>query len=402
MGVVIMPTREDLKYFQKMPLNIKVAMTRQRIREWVNYYGRDGVYISFSGGKDSTVLLHIVRNDYPDIEVVFVDTGLEYPEIKQFVKTFDNVTILRPEMTFRQVIEKYGYPIISKEVSECVEGAKKYLMEILKDQNISFAPYQFDKLLGIGEYKRGLNKKRLAEFLNKKMINKEGGSNLRLAIMLGMLTNDKKQPIQANPTEKNRSMFSQEKYKDLLFSSFKISNKCCNVMKKNPIKQYAKKTQKVPITAQMACESRLRTQKWIQNGCNAFDSKRPISNPMSFWTEQDVLQYIKENDIKIASVYGDIVPVDSQLCFDDKDCKLCTTGCKRTGCVFCGFGAHLEKGEGRFQRLKRTHPKLYDYCINGGEYNDEGLWVPNNQGLGMKHVFDTLNNLYGSDFLPYD
>ena len=85
-------TIQELKQFQAMPLQVKIAMTKVRIRDWVNYYGREGVYVSFSGGKDSTVLLHLVREEYPDIPAVFVDTGLEYPEIRQFVKTFDNVT----------------------------------------------------------------------------------------------------------------------------------------------------------------------------------------------------------------------------------------------------------------------------------------------------------------------
>ena len=77
-----MPTKEDLRYFQAMPLDIKISLTQARIREWVREYGTDGVYISFSGGKDSTVLLHIVREMYPEIEAVFVNTGLEYPEIQ--------------------------------------------------------------------------------------------------------------------------------------------------------------------------------------------------------------------------------------------------------------------------------------------------------------------------------
>ena len=91
------------------------------------------------------------------------------------------------------------------------------------------------------------------------------------------------------------------------------------------------------MTAQMASESRLRTQKWLQNGCNGFDLKLPTSNPMSFWTEQDVLQYISQNNLPIASVYGDIVykardgnTYDNLLC-DTGNCKLCTTGCERTG-----------------------------------------------------------------------
>ena len=147
----------ELQQWQALPLNIKIRMTQERIRSWVNEYGEDGVYVSFSGGKDSTVLLHIVRNLYPNIKAVFVDTGLEYPEIRVFVKSFDNVYWLRPKMNFKQVIEKYGYPFISKEVSECVDGARKYI-KILTDrqtdrQTVPYAQF-YRKLQGTDEYKK--------------------------------------------------------------------------------------------------------------------------------------------------------------------------------------------------------------------------------------------------------
>lgn len=131
-------THEELHQYQALSLDAKIAMTRERIRGWVKEYGEDGVYVSFSGGKDSTVLLDIVRNvcGYKNVPAVFVDTGLEYPEIREFVKTFDNVTWLKPKMTFKQVIEKYGYPFISKEVSECVQGARKYLTELMKSESL--------------------------------------------------------------------------------------------------------------------------------------------------------------------------------------------------------------------------------------------------------------------------
>ena len=130
-------TIQDLRIRQALPLEQKILMTKTRIKEWVNYYGLEGVYVSFSGGKDSTVLLHIARSIYPDIKAVFVDTGLEYPEIRDFVKTFDNVDIIRPKMNFKQVLNKYGYPIISKEVSGCVYGAKKYLQELARVETIT-------------------------------------------------------------------------------------------------------------------------------------------------------------------------------------------------------------------------------------------------------------------------
>lgn len=310
-----MPSKEELQMLQALPLELKIMKTQQRIREWVQYYGENGVAVSFSGGKDSTVLLHLVRQLYPNVEAMFVDTGLEYPEIRQFVKTFDNVTILRPKMRFDEVIKTYGYPIISKGVSNCVRGAK-------------------------------LGQKSRINLLNGK---------------------------DCDGTDR-KSKFSHEKYKPLLSVDFKISEMCCDVMKKRPSYNYQKRTGKKPIIATMAAESILRETNWLKSGCNAFENRHPKSAPMSFWTEQDVLQYIKENNLPIASVYGDVVYKENpeQMRMEDygiENCgtdKLCTTGCNRTGCIFCAFGAHLEKGESRFQRLKRTHPKQYDYCMNGG------------------------------------
>ena len=125
-------TMTDLYQMQSLPLELKVRMTETRIKAWVNEFGEDGVYISFSGGKDSTVLLDIVRNEmgYKNIPAVFVDVPTQYPELKEFVKTFENVEIIKPKISFVQVCEKYGFPLVSKEVSESVEGARKYLTQI--------------------------------------------------------------------------------------------------------------------------------------------------------------------------------------------------------------------------------------------------------------------------------
>ena len=412
-------TLDELHQWQALPLSIKIRMTQERIRAWVNEYGEDGVYVSFSGGKDSTVLLDIVRNrcGYKDVPAVFVDTGLEYPEIREFVKTFENVTWLKPKLTFKQTIEKYGYPFISKEVSECVQGAKRYLKSLLNEDSAltnkqtnhthtTMTSYADSASMqnptrGGGQTTGIENFEELASLLNRKMKNREGGQNQRLAIMLGMMTNDRENPIQVNIPDENKSMYSQEKYKFLLYSPFEISNRCCSVMKKEPSHKYHKETGRNPITGQMASESRLRTQKWIQNGCNGYDLKIPTSNPMAFWTEQDVLLYIKENNLLICEVYGEIVEdtsgtneVEGQLTisdiegfedmelFDAKKLPLKTTGCSRTGCMFCGFGCHLEKpGEGRFERMKETHPKQYDYIMRP---KDQG-------GLNYKEVIDWLN-----------
>ena len=198
------------------------------------------------------------------------------------------------------------------------------------------------------------------------------------------------------------SMYDRSKYLFMLNAPFEVSNQCCKVMKKQPLHQYNKDTGRVPITAQMACESKLRTSQWLQNGCNGFDLKIPTSNPMSFWTEQDVLLYIKENNLPICSVYGDIVTDDEEsgqmiladFCdmegFEFDRPHLHTTGCSRTGCVLCGFGCHLEKdGQGRFELLKKTHPKfhnlLYILKNNGVTYAEAIDWINEHGDMNIKY-----------------
>lgn len=215
---------------------------------------------------------------------------------------------------------------------------------------------------------------------------------------------------------KTKSHYNKEKWLPIARDMpFLVSHYCCNVMKKSPLGIYQRQSKQQPILGTMADESRMRKQAWIRHGCNAFDSKKKSSQPMSFWTEQDVLEYIQRYQIDICSVYGDIEQTENG--------KLYCTGCQRTGCIFCGFGCHLEKGETRFQRLQKTHPKQYNYCINGGEWadnpyydssitsepdeigwvnwNPKKIWTPSKKGLGMGKVFDMLNEVYGEDFIRY-
>ena len=411
---------------QALPLESKITMTKHRIQTWVDEFGIDGTYVSFSGGKDSTVLLHIARQLYPNMKAVFVDVPTQYPELKEFVLTFDNVDILKPKISFARVCEKYGFPMISKEVAECVQGARRYLTSLQKqnaiprqasintfmsvsqeqehlqvigrgnDANISMkshAPLEQIDSQATAQMTRG------GEITS--IVNSEELENItrRTALILGMLTkgNQKK----ANIPSCDRSQYSQEKYKFFLEAPFEISSKCCDVMKKGPAHTYYRKTGRKPIIATMASESRLRAQKWLQNGCNGFDLTIPTSTPMSFWTEQDVLWYIKENNLPICSVYGEIVTdyeamgqCENQMTFSDYGIfgeerpLLKTTGCDRTGCVLCGFGCHLEK-ESRFLRLKETHPKFHNliYVLknNGVTYVEAIDWINEHGNMNIKY-----------------
>ncbi|MGD9577554.1 MAG: phosphoadenosine phosphosulfate reductase family protein [Syntrophorhabdus sp.] len=281
-----------LRVLQNLPLELKILKTEQRIREWYEHW-EGQVYVSFSGGKDSTVLLHIARSIYPDIPAVFVDTGLEYPEIRRFVKQTKNVIWLKPEMNFRRVIEKYGYPVISKEQARYIYEYRTTKSEKLRNIRWNGNKYGMGKI--------------------------------------------------------------SEKWKYLVDAPFKISDKCCDIMKKNPSEKYEKETGSHPIIGNTAEESLKRTQDYLRFGCNAFEAERPISRPLGFWTDNDILEYIVTHNLSYAKVYGEIR--------QDKDGKWYTTGAQRTGCMFCMFGVHLEPNPNRFERMKYTHPAQWRYCM---------------------------------------
>ena len=213
--------------------------------------------------------------------------------------------------------------------------------------------------------------------------------------------------------DRTKSMFSHEKYKFFLDAPFEISNMCCYVMKKSPAKEYEKRTGKWAFTAMMASESKLRTSAWLKDGCNGFDRKHPMSNPMAFWTEQDVLLYLRENHDRMlaplkernpelkhpwVSVYGEILTDDEESgqvslfdgnaldagLFDFDRPELHTTGENRTGCMFCGFGCHIRKNDGHFERMKVSHPKIYKYLF-GGEWSYQ-VFSHDGSEIDLRHV----------------
>lgn len=408
----------DLKQMQSLPLEAKIRMTKERIKVWYESWTRfeivntakgktrfatidtrdrnaeppmketeyiessfDGqVYVSFSGGKDSTVLADLCarvcqRNGWT-LYLLFVNTGLEYPEIQKFVKTYAEwlratyeievvLDIVRPEMRFDEVLKTYGYPVISKEVSNTISGAKNSIKKGVYSHRLCKLGVQKEEYGGL--YDSG-------EFEYEKKLKK--------------------------------SKFSQSKWRFLLDADFDSSHYCCEVMKKRPAAMYQKETGRMPILATMASESLNRKTAWEKHGCNAFEKKKPTSQPLSFWTDQDILHYIKKYNVPYCSVYGDIQVkregediLDGQMhlidyldCYEPEDI-LETTGCDRTGCIFCMFGCHLEKEPNRFQRLKETHPRQYQYCIGGGEMVD-GKWQPSKEGLGLGKVLDYIGVKY--------
>lgn len=322
-------TPEDLERLQSYDLGNKIQISIARIMEWYNRNDKK-CYVSFSGGKDSTVLAWLAAQVCKlfDCKLIlwFSDTGLEFPELREHVKTYSEwlkltfsievETIMDTpkdkngkRIIFKDVILNEGYPILSKNISRQIGDVQRL------GQNC-WAARCFD--------------------------GRETG------------------------------MYDMRRWKYVLSAPYKVSNKCCEIMKKRPAHRFTKLSGLMPIIGTMACESRQRKTEWLHNGCNAFNKKNPSSQPMSFWTEQDVLECLVKYEIPYSSVYGNIMR--------DKKGKWYTTGYSRTGCIFCGYGCHLEQEPNRFQMLKETHPKIWNYCMKSVE----------DGGLGMREVLEYI------------
>lgn len=186
-----------LPYFNRDNLLLKIDAAKIAIRK--AYEAENGrIFLSFSGGKDSTVLKHIIQSMYPDVKIVFSNTTNELSEVLRFVKQFPEVITVAPDITFTQFVEKYGFPLISKEVSQ-----KVY------------------------ELKHTQSKK------------------LRYGRLNGDAKGNGKLP---------------EKWRYMAEQPFDISSKCCQVLKKDPLEKWAKQHGLKPIIALMADESMLRHQ----------------------------------------------------------------------------------------------------------------------------------------------
>lgn len=320
----------ELTMLQALPLDVKILKTKQRIREFIDHMGgEDKVYISFSGGKDSTVLLDIVRQEYPTIEAVFSNTGLEFPELVKFAMTKENVTMVRPNKSFKQVIEEYGYPMISKKTARMISDCQNPTPNNVRSRQLYLSDYILD--------------------------------------------------ADGNPKDKKNCSFRlANKWRYLINAPFKISHKCCNELKKKPLRKWEKEHGKKPIIGTMAEESRMREGAYLQTGCNSFTEGHENCTPMGFWTEQDVLEYIYTYNLDYAPVYGDLIMTQ------DKQGKYIFkfTGEQRTGCIFCGFGKDEKQLSERYLRLEETHPQLHKYCMDK---------------LGFKNVCEYMGIKYSKD-----
>lgn len=295
-------TIEQLRSRISLPYEEKVLWAMDVIVEfWGQMEGR--VHVSFSGGKDSQVLLHLVRSIFPEVPGVFCDTGLEFPEIRKHVKGFENITWLKPAMKFPDVIRDVGVAIGSKKVAKMVHTLRNPTEKNVDSRRLY--------LMGI----------------------KRDGS-------------------------KTGSFKLAKRWYPLLDAPFKVSGKCCDIFKKDPFRGYEKSMGTKPYIGTRVGEGEMRRAGYLATGCNSF-GKNTMSRPLSIWTDGDVDRYISENGLRLAGVYYDRI-------VENNGCSVSVSGEERTGCMFCMFGP-LKQVEKRIQRMYSTHPRQWDFLIHKTE-----------------------------------
>lgn len=292
-------TKEDFRFRYNLPPDLKLKWTKDRIMQFYHHFA-GSVFLSFSGGKDSQVLAEIIRSmgkPYSDIELVFFDTHNEDKSVYEVVDRY-GATVVPSPYTPKEVVEKVGYPLFNKELAHVIDAIQRGLPYIEKTKNEN----------------------------NRKLIEEATGR-------LGIFTR----------------------------SPLRISDKCCTISKKNPSKEFTKKTGKEPIVATLAVESYLRMQQYLKRGCNAFEGKIQ-STPIAFWKKDEILQYVADNDIKLADCYG--AKITNYPLLGHKKCTLC--GKQQTGCLYCGFGKGVEYAKkilkAKCPEYVKEHQEEFDNC----------------------------------------
>lgn len=282
---------KELSRLKRMPLDMKVAYSKTIITRFYIENKRK-VYVGFSGGKDSTVLLHLVRELHDDVPAVFFDTGMEFPENRRFVKSFDNVVMMKPRMSYKEIVERFGYPCIGKTCAHWIGIAQK-------------------------------------------------GS-----------------PSGIRQMEAD-TKFGYSRYKWMVDAPFKVSERCCDIMKKEPARNYHKETGRCPIIGTRVDESDTREETYLRQGEIHDSHGIPICTPLSIWTDRDIQDYIRINGIRLSELYY--------------------MGYDRSGCMFCMFGIMADRN--RFLKLKATHPTIWANCMRERE----------NGGLGLREVLEFMH-----------
>lgn len=301
---------------QSLPYEVKVGKAKQRIREFI--YGCDqlgfNTHVSV-GGLDSITLLCLIRSMNIDIPAVSVSV-LEDKSIIRVHKQL-GITMLKPLKSKHEILQEEGFPVISKKIATKIMA--------LQDPTEGNATIRHAIITGeCGE--KGHYATNSAMQLPKRWLELFGGYE------------------------------NENEGTNYQIPPFKVSSKCCEIMKERPCDIWAKENNSKPFLGLMASEGGRRQEALEEHGCNYFGKTTIRSAPFAPFLRNDLLQLALDLEVPIPEIYGRIER--------DPNGNLRTTGAQRTGCEMCGFGIHMEKRPHRFDKLYDRNPKAWDYWMN--------------------------------------
>jgi 3'-phosphoadenosine 5'-phosphosulfate sulfotransferase (PAPS reductase)/FAD synthetase len=273
-----------------------------------------------------------------NVPCVFFDTGVEFPEIIDKVKEEGSrVTWYRPKHSFYWAVKNFGFPLISKNQSEYIDRFRQAWKA--RDAEIEKMKEETDEKL----------------IMKSKEIIKGKERQMR-GRLFGYLDENGK-------TLSHGKIYNKYHYY-AIHGTFRISNECCNILKKYPAKAYYKETGNLSFIGTKAVDSNGRMRFFMDTGCFNENGNPPQAFPIHFWNSADISRFMEERKLIPAKIY--------KKKFD------------RSGCVNCGFGLNQEKknscdGFNRFERMSITHPKLHDTIM----------------GFGMEEALDELDEMTG-------
>ena len=390
-------SKEELAQRMQLPLEEKIEWAVQKILDYYLHY-KGQVYLTFSGGKDSQIVMEIINRMYSGeynkyfkeipfeygltadtcfkygrIPIVFSDTGLEKPEVRRHALSFEGVERLVPDRKFKDVVQNEGVALASKIQDRAIR-------EINFDdtpRNLTTRTFTLTGVMPSGKKTQAKIPSRYYHLIDKEKVKQ--------------LIIDNKNSDRCNPAIDN---LDPEDFGEA--PKFKISDKCCKYFKKDPFHKYEKETKRKPITGTMAIESNQRRFAYLKSGCNTFDEEgSPMSRPLSIWTPRDVWDFHdKEESVKLAECYYD-------KDFEYRGQAVKVNGSEREGCMFCLFGVEQEeerKNRGdlkfnRFEKLAITHPRQHQFLINQLGFDEVLDSIGVSHTPEVKYTVDSLKDL---------
>lgn len=307
--------KAQMAAMQALPYEVKVKRAELRAMEYIEKLDDMGLEAHVSvGGLDSIVLLCFLRSIGIDVPAISV-SALEDKSIQKVHRQLGVIPIA-PGKSKVEVLQQYGFPVISKKIAGRIETLQN---PTEKNKTVRHA-------IITGECgAQGHFSKNSRMQLPKKWLN-----------------------LFAGYENENEGV-------DYQIAPFKVSNRCCEIMKEKPCDKWAKEHNSRPFLGLMASEGGQREEALTDHGCNYFGKGVIRSAPFAPFMRQDLLQLALDLNVPVPEIYGTIERKD--------DGTLYTTGAQRTGCSMCGFGIHMEKRPHRFDQLRKRNYKEWEFWM---------------------------------------